>query len=165
MGSTFYGFSSTSRTAGISPFFPHLATYLAKKWTNHQNGMGFRKLKSAEALRVAGSLPFSSPATASQGSFRQIELPLLNPSGTQHLRYQLQRLLQNTVTARNYSPSNLNFVMASWINLFSHQCYPLSLNHFPSLLHATLPFIYSQAVIASPRLLYLPSLSLSKQAP
>lgn len=113
MGSTFYGFSSTSRTAGISTFFPHLATYLAKKWTNHQNGMGFRKLKAAEAPRVAGSLPFSSPATASQGPFRQIELPLLNPSGMQHLRYQLQRPLQNTVTARNYSPSNLNFVMAS----------------------------------------------------
>lgn len=163
MGSTFYGFSSTSRTAGISTFFPHLATYLAKKWTNHQNGMGFRKLKAAEAPRVAGSLPFSSPATASQGPFRQIELPLLNPSGMQHLRYQLQRPLQNTVTARNYSPSNLNFVMASWINLFSHQCYPLSLNHFSSLVHATLPFIYSQAVIASPCPLYLPSLS--RQAP
>lgn len=72
--------------------------------------MGFSKLKSAEALRIAESLPFSSSATATHRPFRQIELPLLNPSG---LRDQLQRLLQNTGTPRNYPPSDLNFVRAS----------------------------------------------------
>lgn len=55
--------------------------YLAKKLTNHQNRMGFRKLKSAEALRIAKSLPFSSSATATQEPFRQIELPLLHLAG------------------------------------------------------------------------------------
>ena len=147
MGSTFYGFSSTSQTDGIWPSPPPpLATYLAKKRT-YQNGMGFRKLKPAEALRAGESLPFPSPATASDGPLRQFELPFLNPSGTQHLRYQFQ----NTVTARNYPPSNLNFVTASWINLFSHQCHALSLNQFPSSLLANLPFTYSQAAIASPQ--------------
>lgn len=72
--------------------------YLTKKLTNHQNRMGFRKLKSGQVLRIAESLPFSSSATATHGPFRQFEVPLLNPSG---LRDQLQRLLQNTGTARN----------------------------------------------------------------
>lgn len=71
-----------------------LILYLAKKLTDHQNRMGFTKLKSAEALRIAWeeSLPFSSSATVTHRPFRQTELPPLNPSG---LKDQLQRLLQN----------------------------------------------------------------------
>lgn len=65
----------------------------AKKLTDHQNRMGFRKLQSTEALQIAESLPLSSSATATHGPFKQIELPLLNPSG---LRDQLQRPPQNT---------------------------------------------------------------------
>lgn len=107
--------------------------------------MGFSKLKSAEALRMAeSSLLFlchcntqafqADWASSAESIWSQGPAPKAAPKH----RY--------TKELPTFWPK----FCQGQLNLFSHQCYPLCLNPFPTLLHVTLPFPYSPAAIPSP---------------
>lgn len=102
--------------------------------------MGFSKLKSAEALRIAESLLFLCHCNtqAFQADWASSAESIWSQGPAPKHRY--------TKELPTFWPK----FCQGQLNLFSHQCYPLCLNPFPPLFHVTLPLPYSQAAIPSP---------------